>query len=300
MSKLEFKKATKRTARARVALIGPAGSGKTYTSLAIATHLGKRIAVIDTEHGSASKYAGIFEFDTLEPDSFAPEMYVAAIEAAEEAGFDVLVIDSLSHAWMGKDGALEQVDRAAKKSQSQNSYTAWRDVTPKHNALVEAMNACKAHLIVTMRAKTEYVLEENDRGKKVPKKVGLAPVQRDGLEYEFDVTADLDLENHLIIGKTRCPALKGRVFHQAGQDVADLLTEWLTDGAPAALSVIEEFMGAFRLCASLAEADDIIARIKARKDEFSEPELARIRRLASTTRAKFQQPADDQATGGAP
>jgi hypothetical protein len=297
-TKLQFQKATKRTARARVALIGPAGSGKTYTSLAIATQLGKRVALIDTEHGSASKYAGIFEFDVLEPPDYAPATYVQAIEAAEEAGFDVVVIDSLSHAWMGRGGALEQVDNAAKKSRSGNSFNAWREITPQHNALVEAMLACKAHLFVTMRTKTEYVIEENEQGKKAPRKIGLAPVQRDGLEYEFDVTADLDLDNHLVVGKTRCPALKGRIFHQAGADVAGLLTEWLTDGAPPALSAIEEFFGAFRGCSSLAEADDIIARIAQRKAEFSEPELARIRSLAKRTREKFVA-STDTANGGA-
>lgn len=297
-NKLQFTKATKRSARARIALIGPAGSGKTYTALAVATRMGARVAVIDTEHGSASKYAGIFEFDVLEPPDYAPATYVAALESAEEAGFDVVVIDSLSHAWMGRGGALEQVDNAAKKSRSGNSFTAWRDVTPQHNALVEAMLACKAHLFVTMRTKTEYVIEENDQGKKMPRKIGLAPVQRDGLEYEFDVTADLDLDNHMIVGKTRCPALKGRMFHQAGQDVAEILSGWLTDGAPAEISAIEEFLGAFRGCSTLAEADDVIARITQRKAEFSERELARIRGVAASTRARLKPVDEASANGG--
>lgn len=300
MSKLEFQPATKRTARARVALIGPAGSGKTYTSLAIATNLGARVAVIDTEHGSASKYAGIFAFDVLELRDFAPATYVAALEAAEEAGYDVAVVDSLSHAWMGKGGALEQVDNAAKRSRSGNSFNAWREVTPQHNALVEAMLACRTHLIVTMRTKTEYVLEETDGGKKAPRKIGLAPVQRDGLEYEFDVTADLDLDNNLIVGKTRCPALKGRLFNKAGEEMATILREWLTDGTVAALSAVEEFLGRFRSCAGLAEADELIQEIKGRQSEFTELELARMRRIASETRARFQAAARNApAPGGA-
>lgn len=232
MAKLEFKKATKSTARARVALTGPAGSGKTYTALAIAAHLGQRVAVIDTEHGSASKYAGIFSFDVLELESFAPAVYVEALDVAESAGFDVVVVDSLSHAWMGKDGALEQVDRAAKRSGG-NGFAAWRDVTPQHHALVEAMLACRAHVIVTMRSKMEYVIEENDKGKKVPRKIGMAPVQRDGLEYEFDVVGDLTLDNDLVIGKTRCPALRDQVYRHAGEDVATVLRAWLQDGIPA-------------------------------------------------------------------
>lgn len=231
-----FKKATRKQAKLRMALIGPSGSGKTYTALAIAHHLvpGGRIAVIDTERGSASKYAGVdgFEFDVCELDSFHPQKYIEAIRAADEAGYDVLIIDSLSHAWMGKDGALELVDRAAKRMQSPNTWAAWRDVTPLHNALVDAMLQCRMHLIATMRTKTEYVVETNEKGKQVPRKVGLAPIQREGLEYEFDVVADLDLDNNFIVSKTRCKELNGLVVNKAGKEVADILRAWLNDGAP--------------------------------------------------------------------
>jgi hypothetical protein len=229
---MQFTKATKHQARLRMALIGPSGSGKTYSALAIASGIGKRVAVIDTERGSASKYAGIFEFDTLELDVFAPQTYVQAIQAADAAGYDVLVIDSLSHAWFGKDGALEQVDKAAKRSNSQNSFTAWREVTPHHNAMIDAILQCRCHVIVTMRAKTEYVMEVNEKGKSVPRKVGLAPVQRDGLEYEFDIVADMNLDNDLIVSKSRCPAMSGQVINKPGKNVADILMAWLTDGAP--------------------------------------------------------------------
>jgi hypothetical protein len=229
---MQFKKATKTQSRLRMALIGPSGSGKTYTALAIATNLGDRVAVIDTERGSASKYADQFSFDVLELESFEPTNYVAAIGAAENAGYDVIVVDSLSHAWMGKGGALEQVDLAAKRNRG-NSFAGWRDVTPQHNALVDAMLQCRTHLVVTMRTKTEYIIEENQNGKKQPRKIGLAPVQREGLDYEFDVTGELDHDNNLMIDKTRCPALKGKVFQRAGSDVAAVLRQWLTDGAPA-------------------------------------------------------------------
>jgi hypothetical protein len=228
---MQFSKATKTKSRLRLALIGPSGSGKTYSALAIASGLGGRIALIDTERGSASKYADLFEFDTLELSTFSPLTYVEAIQAAEKAGYDVLIIDSLSHAWMGKEGALEQVDRAAKRSQSQNTFAAWRDVTPMHHALVDAMLQSGCHIIGTMRSKTEYVIETNEKGKSVPRKVGMAPVQRDGLEYEFDVVGDLDLENNLIISKTRCPALVGGLFSKPGTDVAAILSGWIGSGA---------------------------------------------------------------------
>jgi hypothetical protein len=232
---MTFQKATKKSARLRMALIGVAGAGKTYTALSIASHLGKKIAVLDTERGSASKYSDLFEFDVLEPETFSPKTYIDAIEMAAEAGYDVIILDSLSHAWAGKDGALELVDRAARRAQSNNNFGAWRDVTPLHNAMVDTIIGAKIHIIATMRAKTEYVQEKDPKtGRTSVRKVGMAPVQRDGLEYEFDVVADIDTENNLVIGKTRCPSIAGAVFNKAGKDVALRLKNWLTDGgAPA-------------------------------------------------------------------
>jgi hypothetical protein len=217
-----------------MALIGPSGSGKTYTGLRIAAGLGQKIAVVDTERGSASKYADKWSFDVCELTSFSPTEYVKAIHEAETAGYDVLVIDSLSHAWMGRDGALELVDKAAKRQQSGNSFGAWREVTPLHNQMIDAILGANLHAIVTMRTKMDYVQERDEKsGRTVIRKVGLQPVQRDGLEYEFDVIGDLDMDNNLVIGKSRCEALTGQVYAKAGENVAVTLRAWLTDGAPA-------------------------------------------------------------------
>ena len=225
-----FKKAIKSQSKLRLALIGASGSGKTFSALSIASNLSQNIAVIDTEHGSASKYADKFNFDVLELSSFHPQQYINAIQAAGNEGYEVLIIDSLSHAWIGKDGALEQVDRIAKRSQTGNSFAAWRDVTPLHNQLVEAIVSSKCHLIATMRAKTEYVLEANDKGKMAPRKVGMAPIQRDGLEYEFDVVADLDLDHNFIVSKSRCFELSNQIINKPGKNVADTLKNWLYSG----------------------------------------------------------------------
>ncbi len=231
---IQFTKATKRQAKLRLALIGPAGSGKTMTALKLATSLGERVALVDTERGSASKYADEFTFDTIALESFEPETLIEAVHAAESAGYDVLVVDSWSAFWTGKGGALEQVDMATARSRSKNAFTdGWREVTPMHNRMIDAIVGSKLHVIATMRVKTEYVIEENAHGKKVPRKIGLAPVQRAGVEYEFDVTADLDPDNNLIVDKTRCKALKGKVWKCAGEEMAALLKSWLTDGAPA-------------------------------------------------------------------
>lgn len=233
--KFQFRKAVKALRKARIALIGPSGSGKTYTALEIATGLagpGGRIALIDTENASASLYADRFDFDTLNLDTFSPKVYTEAIRAAEEAGYDVIIIDSLSHAWAGKDGALEQVDKAAARAKG-NTFAAWREVTPQHNALVDALVRCKAHVVVTMRAKTEYVVEKDEKtGRTTPRKVGMAPIQRDGLEYEFDIVADMDLEHRFIVSKSRMSDLADEVITRPTAELGERIRIWLEDGDP--------------------------------------------------------------------
>lgn len=235
--KLVIKKASKRGARLRLGLVGPAGSGKTWTALEVASRFaqkaGSRVLVIDTERESSAKYADHFDFDLCPiNDSYHPQHYVDALALGVAAGYRVIVVDSLSHAWNGKDGALSLVDNATKRSSSGNAYMAWRDVTPLHNALVDALTGVDAHLIVTLRAKTEYVIEEDERGKKVPRRIGTAPIQREGLDYEFDVVADMDRDNTATIGKTRCPPLARKAIPLPGQSFADTLWEWVTVTKP--------------------------------------------------------------------
>lgn len=225
----------------RVALIGPAGSGKTFSALNIATRLGfEKIGVIDTENRSARRYAKAFprRFMSLELAHFSPRDYIDAIRAAEQAGIEVLVIDSLSHAWAGKGGVLEMVDMSARKQargSTPNSFSGWREVTPEHNRLVEALVQARMHLFITMRTKTEYVVDKDDKGRAVPRKVGLQPVQRDGLEYECDIVADVSPEHTLCLSKTRCPLLPDdRVYERAGAEVAQALRAWVDDSGPVA------------------------------------------------------------------
>lgn len=237
---MAFQKATKKQAKGRMAIDGPSGSGKTFTALRVAKALAPtgKIAVIDTERGSASKYADLFTFDVCEiADDFHPNHYISALKEAEAAGYEVVIIDSLSHAWEGAGGVLELTDKAAARSKTGNSYTAWRETTPIHNSLINAMLQSRCHLIVTMRSKTEYVLQDDDRGKKVPKKIGMAPVQRAGMEYEFDVVVDMDLEHRGIVAKTRCYKLKDAVFTEPGEnDLGKTFAEWLNSGDEATLS----------------------------------------------------------------
>lgn len=239
-AQLAFTPATKKQSRLRLALIGPSGSGKTFTACRIAKGLGGRVAVIDTERGSASKYADLFEFSTLELDRYDPDTFIQAIETADRAGFEVLVIDSLSHAWNGKGGILEQVDSIAARSQSKNSFSAWREAGPKQNRLVDAILKSRCHVIVTMRVTTEWVVEKDERtGKNAPRKVGLKPVQKEGMEYEFDVVGDLS-DSQLVVSKSRCPALTRAVINEPGEELGRTLAAWLSDGKPAPLSIAPE------------------------------------------------------------
>lgn len=190
-----FQKAQRSSSKLRLALTGPAGSGKTYSSLQIAKGLGGKIAMIDTERGSGSLYANICDYDVLRLDPpFEPRKYIDGIKAAEEAGYNVLIIDSLSHAWAGEGGILTIHDRTAKAVR--NSFDAWREVTPVHNQLVDAILASTCHVIVSMRTKTGYEVTSVN-GKTKVNKVGLAPIQRDGLEYEFTCVLDLSIEGHV-------------------------------------------------------------------------------------------------------
>jgi hypothetical protein len=231
---MSFQKAIKHAAKLRLALAGPAGSGKTYTALTLASSLadGQEIALIDTERGSASKYADLFQFDVMELDTFHPDKFVQGIHDAEKAGYAVLVIDSLSHAWNGTGGLLEIVEAITKRSQSKNSFNAWGEATPIQNRLIDAITRSSMHIIVTMRSKAEYVVEMGSNGKMAPRKVGTAPIQRDGFEYEFDVFCDLDIDNTLIVQKSRCPVLSGAVISKPDGKIADILKVWLS-GEPA-------------------------------------------------------------------
>lgn len=224
---MQFTRATKRAAKARIALEGPSGSGKTYSSLSLAKVLGNNVGLVDTERGSASKYSDLFAFSTLELDRFAPDVLVEALASGAQSGLDVLIVDSLSHFWMGIEGMLEQVDRAAKRSGGGNSFAGWKEMRPTERRMIDALLAYPGHIIVTLRTKTEWVVEVNDKGKNVPRKVGLKAEQREGLEYEFDIVGALDLDLDLTITKTRCPVLAGAVIRKPGEELGNTILAWL-------------------------------------------------------------------------
>ena len=229
---MQIRKAERKKAKLRLGIAGPSGSGKTYGALKTAFGLGGKIGLIDTENGSGDLYADLGEYDVITlPAPFTVPKYLEAIKTFEKADYDVIIIDSLSHAWAGEGGLLDKQGKLADRGG--NSYTAWRVVTPEHNALVEAMLQSRSHIIATMRSKQEYILETNDKGKQTPRKVGMAPVQREGMEYEFTVMLDVDMGHNTTASKDRTRLFDGQVF-TLNESIGEKLLSWLNAGADIA------------------------------------------------------------------
>ena len=230
-----FTKAVKAEAKARIAITGPSGSGKTYSALEWDSTLaeGGKVAVIDTERDSAKLYADRFDFDALSMTApYHPNRLVEALKVAEQEGYACVVIDSLTHFYNGAGGLLEIVDQAGAAAKG-NAFAGWKVATPIQQAMVDAILNFNGHIIATMRSKTEWSLEKNENGRVAPKKVGLAPQQRDGIEYEFTLVVEMDTDHRTIIGKTRCESLADRVFApNKGKDGAVEFLTWLKSGDP--------------------------------------------------------------------
>ena len=228
---MQIKKAVRLQRKARIDITGPSGSGKTKTALLLAKGLGKKILVIDSERSSSSLYADDVEFDVIELPDTTIGSYFAALDLSK--GYDVTIIDSLSHAW---DSVNETVNEAAKKERGGNTFQLWGKVgNPLYAKLLEKVLSLDSHVIATMRVKSDYVMEEYTRsdgktGTK-PVKVGLAAKFREGGEYEFDIVANMDLEHNLIIEKTRLPFLDGKVINKPGAELGEQIRKWLDGGA---------------------------------------------------------------------
>jgi hypothetical protein len=237
---MEIRKATKYQIPLKIAITGPSGSGKTMSALKIATGIvGKgKILVIDTEYRSSELYADKYDFDVVTLDApYTIKRYVEAMQLGIDNGYQCVIIDSASHAWAGKGGLIDKKDSL--DARGGNSYTNWAGITKEHNSLIDAILAYPIHCICTLRSKTEYVLETNDKGRSVPKKVGMAPIQRDGFEYEFTVVFDLAMNHEYQVSKDRTSIYDGRM-EKITEGTGVELVEWLKN---AKAIVVSEPMG---------------------------------------------------------
>ena len=229
----KIEKAQRKKLKSRILLQGVSGSGKTYSALVLARSLGKKIIVIDTEDNSACLYENLCDFDVINMQPpYSPNNLVMAISQCESEGYDVIVVDSLTAFWAMTGGALEMVNKTA-NTQGKNSYTAWGDITPLQNKMIDKILHCKSHIICTARVKTDYVMEDyvSASGKTCqrPVKVGLKTIQREGLEYEFTIVFDVDRHHIATVDKTRADIFDG--FSETITDeVGKKLLNWLDKG----------------------------------------------------------------------
>lgn len=226
-----FKKAERKQAKLKIGVSGPSGAGKTYSALLLAKGMGGKIAVIDSENNSASLYADEFDFDSLALEApFTTDKYIAAMKAAEKEGYNVVIIDSVTHQWMGDGGLYER--KTMTDARGGNSFTNWAKFTPEHNRFLNAIVQHGTHLICTVRSKQDYSLSQNDKGKTAPIKVGLAPVQRDGFEYELAVMFDMAMDHSAQTSKDRTGLFDGKVF-KPSVETGQALMNWLLSAKPA-------------------------------------------------------------------
>jgi hypothetical protein len=209
-------------------MFGPSGAGKTYTALAIATGMGKRIALIDSERSSASLYADRFDFDQVDLKDMTIEEYVHYINEAAESNYEVLIIDSLSHAW---EVLNEEVQKIADTSFRGNFWSAWSKGTPMQRKLINAIVGFPGHIIATMRSKTEWQAGSGSDGKKSgPTRVGLAPEQGKGIEYEFTILFELSPEHLAHVIKDRTGKFQDKIIEKPGKEFGQQLVDWLNEG----------------------------------------------------------------------
>ena len=237
---MQLQKVSRKKAKIKLALQAPSGAGKSLSALLIAHGLcgdWNKIAVVDSENGSANLYAHVGSYQTLIISApFTPEKYIQAIKTCEDAGIEVIIVDSVSHEWEAMGGVLDMHSKMVG-----NSFTNWNKLTGRHNAFVQSMLQCNAHIIATIRSKQDYVLNEKN-GKMVPEKVGLKGIQRDGLDFEFTIVLDIDIKHNAVASKDRTGLFMDNPEFVITEQTGRIIKEWCNQGDDDAPEAIDEIV----------------------------------------------------------
>ncbi len=284
--KFIFQKAERTKLKLKIGITGPAGSGKSYSALRLASGLSGpngKIALVNTEKNRGEIYSTEFDYDMINlSPPFSPERFNATIDAAIEAGYEVLIIDSASHEWMGEGGILDMSNKM-----EGNSFANWGKLTPRHDAFIDKITSSDVHIIVCMRGKDEYVLEENDRGKQVPKKIGLGSRQRDGFEYEFHVAWNLSMEHIATSVKDNSKLFDGQSIILTEED-GEALKNWATSGKDIIeikANNLKKVLSDINSCTSEESLKKVLGNLK--KDSLTELGKKQAREAYDTKLATF-------------
>lgn len=226
----QLRKATRQKAKIRLGLSAVSGGGKTYSAILIAKGLAggdlSKVAIIDTENGSADLYAHLGDFNVLPLTApYTPEKYVDAIKDCENAGMEVIIVDSITHEWNGKGGILE-----IHNSMTGNSFTNWASLTPRHQKFIDAILQSSAHMITTVRRKQDYEMTKDNNGKVKVEKAGLKEETREGLEYELTANIELDIKHNATASKDRTGLFMDKPQFVPSEETGKLLREWCESG----------------------------------------------------------------------
>ncbi len=225
---MKLETASRKKAKIKLAIQGPSGSGKTMSALQLAYGICNNwasIAVIDTENHSAELYAHLGNYNVVNIGlPYTPEKYCEAIKLCENAGMEVIIIDSISHEWEGSGGILD-----IHANMVGNSFTNWSKLTPRHNAFIQTILQSPSHIIGTIRSKQDYVLQEKN-GKMIPEKVGLKGITRDGMDYEFTIVFDIDIKHNASTSKDRTQLFTGKPEFRISSETGTKILAWCNSG----------------------------------------------------------------------
>jgi len=224
---MQLRKAERKKAKLKIGVSGPSGSGKTYSALLLASGLTswKKIAMIDTENGSGELYSDLGAYNVIKLEApFTPERYMEAIKACEDAGMEVIIIDSITHEWDGNGGCLEIQEKLGGR------YQDWAKVTPRHKNFINSILQSKCHVITSVRNKQDYAMSADSNGKMKVEKLGLKEVTREGFEYELTLNFDIDIRHNANAGKDRTGLFMDKPEFTITAETGKMLLDWSNSG----------------------------------------------------------------------